>query len=137
MNNKEKGYLGEELAAEYLRSLGYEIIEQNYTVRGGEIDIIAIDDGTLVIVEVKSRTACVDGERPSEALDERKIRFLVRSADRYVFEKRDLCSDMPLRFDCVEVIFNGDGNGKPQIIHSKDFDAWIEIKPGDPYEYYF
>ena len=114
MNNKEKGYLGEALAAEYLRSLGYEIIEQNYTVRGGEIDIIAIDSGTLVIVEVKSRTACIDGERPAEALDKRKIRFLVRSADRYVFEKKELCADMPLRFDCVEVIFNG---GRISRIH--------------------
>ena len=136
MNNKEKGYLGEALAAEYLRSLGYEIIEQNYTVRGGEIDIIAIDSGTLVIVEVKSRTACIDGERPAEALDKRKIRFLVRSADRYVFEKKELCADMPLRFDCIEVIFNGDGNVTPNIIHSKDFDAWIEMRTGDTYEYF-
>ncbi len=136
MNTKEKGYLGEELAAEYLRSLGYEIIEQNYTVRGGEIDIIAIDGDTLVIVEVKSRTVCFDGERPAQAVDGRKIRFLVRSAERYVFEKKELCADMPLRFDCVEIIFNGDGNGKTQIIHSKDFDAWTEIRPGDTHEYF-
>lgn len=49
------GNKGEDYAVKLLKKEHYKIIERNFTVRGGEIDIIASDSGTLVFVEVKMR----------------------------------------------------------------------------------
>ncbi|MGN0690377.1 MAG: YraN family protein, partial [Oscillospiraceae bacterium] len=53
MKNKEIGYAGEKLVAEFLESRGCEILCRNFTIRGGEIDIVAKDGEYLVFVEVK------------------------------------------------------------------------------------
>lgn len=52
--NKSIGNKGEDTAAEYLLSLGYKIIDRNLRLFVGEIDILAEDKGTVVIVEVKT-----------------------------------------------------------------------------------
>lgn len=52
--NKSTGNLGEDKAAEYLASKGYRILERNLRLHLGEIDILAEDKKTLVIVEVKT-----------------------------------------------------------------------------------
>jgi putative endonuclease len=51
------GALGEQLAVEHLSSLGLRIVVRNWRCRYGELDVIAADaDGTVVFVEVKTRT---------------------------------------------------------------------------------
>ena len=57
MHNKRLGRLGEDVAARYLVSRGYEIIARNWTCQAGEADIIARDDDILVFAEVKTRKA--------------------------------------------------------------------------------
>lgn len=52
--NKSTGNLGEDLAAEFLLKLGYKIVERNLRVTFGEIDILAEDKKTIVIIEVKT-----------------------------------------------------------------------------------
>ena len=52
---KIRGDIGENIAAEYLKGLGYEIMERNYRTELGEIDIIAAGEGYLIFVEVKTR----------------------------------------------------------------------------------
>lgn len=55
-NNQELGAKGERQAAAFLVAAGYQIINRNLRLAGGEIDILAHDDaGTIVVVEVKSR----------------------------------------------------------------------------------
>ena len=54
---KDLGIDGENLAAKYLKSLGYNILERNFRHRLGEIDIVAEYEGHLVICEVKSRSS--------------------------------------------------------------------------------
>ncbi len=122
MNTRETGYCGEEAAAEYLRSLGYEIAETNYTIRGGEIDIIALDGNTLVFAEVKTRRF---GEMcAAEAVDSAKIQHIVRSAERYVTEKKQVTDSMQIRFDCIEVYFENVREGiKTKINHIKNIDV--------------
>ena len=116
MTHKEIGYLGEDIAAEHLKKLGYEILERNFTVRGGEIDIIAMDGETLVFVEVKTRHGT---DFPgAEAVDERKCTFLVSAAERYVLEKQELASDMKARFDLVDIVFKDFGS--IEIRHYKE-----------------
>ena len=54
-NNQTAGKLGEDLAADALRNIGYAVLARRYRTRYGEIDIIAKDESTLVFVEVKAR----------------------------------------------------------------------------------
>ena len=54
---KDSGINGENLAAKYLESLGYSILERNFRHRLGEIDIVAEYEGHLVICEAKSRSS--------------------------------------------------------------------------------
>lgn len=61
MNGKEGqlpslGALGEKLASQYLKKDGYSIVERNYRIRNGEIDIIAKNNGELIFVEIKTRS---------------------------------------------------------------------------------
>jgi putative endonuclease len=54
VNRVQKGKQGEETAAEYLEGKGYQILERNYRLKFGEVDIIAIKDGILAFTEVKT-----------------------------------------------------------------------------------
>ncbi len=54
LSTRQKGDIGEDKAAAYLEMAGYTIVQRNYRIRTGEIDIIAIKDDFLVFVEVKS-----------------------------------------------------------------------------------
>ncbi len=116
--NKNLGDFGEETAKSYLTRKGYEIIERNFCVKGGEIDIICIDSGTLVFVEVKTRSSEKFG-LPSEAIDKRKSGHLRCAAERY-FEGHDY--DCDVRFDVVEVYaeLNGDEFSIKGINHITD-----------------
>ncbi|MGD9931709.1 MAG: YraN family protein [Mangrovibacterium sp.] len=100
---KEIGDKGEEIARQHLRSLGYELLETNWHFHHYEIDIIARDGNELVIVEVKSRTGTTF-EHPSEAVSNKKIRYLVEAAEAYIF-KTD--SRLDTRFDVISIIFYG------------------------------
>ena len=71
MNNKIKGAYGEKQAVSYIKKLGYKILEQNFTTKIGEIDIIAQDKSYIVFIEVKNRTSQKFG-RPSEAVNNHK-----------------------------------------------------------------
>lgn len=114
--NKQKGKLGEDLAAKYLKKKGYEIIARNYKNSYGEIDIIAAHSGYLIFVEVKARSSQEFG-RPAEAVNNHKQRKISQVASGYIHVKR--LYDADVRFDIVEVC---DG----QINHIENaFDSYI------------
>ncbi len=84
---QELGCYAEDIAAEYILSLGWKILERNARNHFGELDIIAIDTKTrpeeLVIVEVRGRTiGKIQGALDS--IGARKLRVLVRSSMEYV-----------------------------------------------------
>ncbi len=106
----ELGQKGEELAVEHLRSLGYEILALNWFSHHLEIDIVARDGDELVIVEVKARGSD-SYEHPSEAVSNKKIRFLVNAAEAYILEN-DIRTDT--RFDVISILFSG---GKIKLEH--------------------
>ncbi len=99
------GKRGEDIAATFLQDLGYRIIERNYRVRLGEIDIVADDHGTLVFVEVKSRSGKEFGA-PAEAVTPAKQRQLSRVALEYMANLA--VSDVPARFDVVGIVLRGE-----------------------------
>lgn len=114
MNNKEKGNLGENIAAEYLKNLGYKILERNWRFsRAGEIDIIALDRNTLVFVEVKARRTTSFGH-PFEAIDEKKYNQ-VHSIARAFMAQTDV-KYKACRIDGISVILSN----PPEITHLKN-----------------
>lgn len=89
MKTTAQGKIGEDLACQYLQKQGYKIIERNFRIRGGEIDIIALDGQTLVYIEVKTRTSHVFGSA-IEAVTPWKLKFLVRAAKFYKNARKNL-----------------------------------------------
>lgn len=105
------GKKGEDLAALYLRKRGYHIVEQNFTCKIGEIDIIAEENGYLVFIEVKTRGSLTYGY-PAEAVNWQKQRKLQQLA--YFYQQTHHCFQQPCRFDVVAVILPA-GNQPPVI----------------------
>jgi putative endonuclease len=97
---QQLGLHGESLACEELEKLGYRIIERRYRTRHGEIDIVAEDAGTIVFVEVKTKTDGSYGD-PAEAVTPQKQRQIVSMGEFYA---TCCCSpDTPCRFDVVAI----------------------------------
>jgi putative endonuclease len=66
------GRLGEQLAADHLLRLGWRILDRNWRCPIGELDIVALDDGELVVVEVKTRRSRAFGD-PLEGVTDAKL----------------------------------------------------------------
>ncbi len=98
-HNQYIGKIGEQKASVYLKNHGYEILERNYRIRGGEIDIIAKKEKTVVFAEVKTRTQEAYGA-PAEAVNYYKRENIRKTAQYYIMEKN---LDLPCRFDVLEV----------------------------------
>ena len=99
------GKLGEDKACEYLRKLGFKILERNYRKTYGEIDIIALDKDVLTFIEVKTRTSNLFGS-PLESITPWKLKSLVKTAQYYKMTKPNLPES--LRIDAVSVMLSGD-----------------------------
>lgn len=97
--HNELGKLGEQLAVEFLRCNGYEILETNWVFDKAEIDIIACRENILSIVEVKTRSTDIFG-LPQDFVNQRKIRLLVKAVDAYVVSRN---LDVNVRFDIIGV----------------------------------
>jgi putative endonuclease len=102
--HNEFGKRGEEIAAEFLRSKGYEILELNWRRGKLEIDIVAKNGKQLVIVEVKSRHSTYAGE-PETAVNREKQRALIRAANAYVLIKK---INDEVRFDIISILIRGE-----------------------------
>lgn len=113
MNKRKFGIIGEKMAQKYLKDNKYEIIENNYYTRNGEIDIIASKNNYIIFVEVKTRTNEKYG-RASEAVNKIKKIYMKKSAA--IFLKENNFSRFTIRFDVIEVYMI---NGKCKINHIK------------------
>jgi putative endonuclease len=116
VNTKPSGNYGEELAFKYLQNLGFKILERNYRIRGGEIDIVAKDKDILVFVEVKARWSHEYGI-PAESITPWKIRALLKTAAFYCVKIS--WRDNPYRLDLVSIDFAEDrSNPKIELIQN-------------------
>lgn len=102
-NKRQTGNLGENAVCAYLERQGAAILCRNFTVRGGEIDIIAQQGEYLLFVEVKTRKpgALVSG---AAAVDAKKQRCIIRAAQQYLLKNP---VDLQPRFDVAEVEYSG------------------------------
>lgn len=120
MKAKTLGYSGEALAAHHLESKGYSIVENNFTIRGGEIDLIAREGNTLVFVEVKTRTKDTFGHG-DESMNRLKKARLSRTVHRYLYTKiRD--PDPDYRVDLIEIELHPETKKLERINHFKDIE---------------
>lgn len=110
-NNRRLGSCYEQRAAEFLQKKGYEIVERNYRIRQGEIDLIARDGERLVFVEVKYRRNLKKGY-PQEAVDKRKQRIIRQVAAHYLY-CQGCGGEVPCRFDVVAFL-------EDQVCHIPD-----------------
>lgn len=115
---RKAGNIGEDAVCGFLVRHGYEIIKRNFTVRGGEIDIIAEKADTIAFVEVKTRTV---GSMTSaeEAVDLRKQRLIIRTAKAYL---QNVAQPLQCRFDVATVETEG-GKVKKLRYYVNAFDA--------------
>ncbi|GAB6137673.1 YraN family protein [Halanaerobaculum tunisiense] len=106
MDNRQKGTRGEKLAKDFLQQQGYQIKEQNFWSRYGEIDLIAQEDNYLVFVEVKWTTENPE-VRPEEQISYQKQRHLTKVANYYLMLHN---IESNCRFDVVAISQLGQGN---------------------------
>lgn len=116
LRNADLGRRGEAAAADFLRGLGYKILEQTVRKKAGELDLVALDGRTVVFVEVKTRRS--DGRgTPALAVDAEKRARLTRAALAYL--KRHRLLEQATRFDVVAVVWPK-ADGEPQITHFRN-----------------
>lgn len=73
----EVGRYGEDVVARQLAEQGWEVLARNWRCADGELDIIAVERGTLVAVEVKTRRSTAYGS-PQEAVTWHKLNRIRR-----------------------------------------------------------
>ncbi len=99
MNKSAVGKEREEEARAYLRSRGVRILDVNYRIRTGEIDVIGLDEEDLVFFEVKYRKSAEKG-MAAEAVDVHKQYRICRVSDHYVLV-HDVSPERQIRYDVV------------------------------------
>lgn len=112
MHSKEIGEQAEKDAVALLKKNGYKILQKNYRVPFGEVDIIAKDKNILVFVEVKMRNNAGFG-LPQEFVDKKKRKKIIAAAISYI--KLNNIKNTDFRFDVVAL---GNALEKPEIIKS-------------------
>ena len=91
-----RGREAEERAAHHLEGRGLRVVERNFRIRGGEIDLICRAGSTLVFVEVRLRSRG-DFGGAAASITAGKRRRIVLAAQHYLAGK----ADCDCRFDCV------------------------------------
>ncbi len=107
MNPKDLlGRQGEQMAADYLRNAGLDILQRNWRCSLGEIDIVAAEAGALVICEVKTRSDVRFGT-PLEAITRQKAWRLRRLAALWLVTQHVMYDE--IRIDVVGVLRTAPG----------------------------
>lgn len=101
-NHNKLGVKGEQIALDYLRKKGHQIIEANWRAHKYEIDIISIDKDEVVFVEVKTRKTNFFGN-PEEAVTLKKQEHLINGADFYINQNE---IDLESRFDVIAIVLD-------------------------------
>jgi putative endonuclease len=108
------GEAGEDLACDYLRARGYQILERNFRCRSGEVDIVAREGSATVFVEVKDRRGGSHGEGFEAVTFGKRLR-LIRAARLYAASKG--VSEQPIRFYVVSI---DRADGRSRVRHDQD-----------------
>ena len=108
---KKTGQSGEDKAASFLGENGYTIVERNWRTTGGEIDIIATKEETIVFVEVKTLPNATT-DMLQTVLNEQKQKRIIKTSKRFLLNHREYSKNL-IRFDVIIL----DMPGLPQVYH--------------------
>jgi putative endonuclease len=111
----EVGRNGEDAAAAWYEAAGYEVLDRNWRVREGELDLIARLASTIVFCEVKTRRSDAFGS-PAEAVTANKQRRIRGLAAQWLAERRTRAE--VLRFDVADVRPDGRGSWIVDVIEA-------------------
>jgi putative endonuclease len=106
LSRKMLGTIGENLAFNHLQEMNWRMLERNWRCRTGEIDIIAMDGETLVIIEVRTRSSTSFGtpQESIHALKQNKVRETAQ-----VYANRYKLLHLQQRFDVVSIVTDKEG----------------------------
>lgn len=120
MSSKQLGILGEQIAEDYLKNKGYQILDKNYSFRisgnpqKGEIDIVAKKSDIISFIEVKTLRGRVALINPEEKVDFGKQRKLVKTAESWLMKKK-IPLNIKWQIDVIAIELNS--NKKAKINH--------------------
>lgn len=117
INKRKLGADKEQVAVDYLKGIGYDILETNFRTRYEEIDIVARDGKTLVFVEVKYRKNDSFGS-PLEAVNYYKQRRISMGAVSYLSMNNMSVDNTAIRFDAVGIC-------RDEITHIKNAFSYV------------
>src|SRR5262245_1464886 len=101
MDRAQIGKSAEDVAAEFLRSQGLELLQRNYRGRSGELDLIARSGEVLIIAEVRTRSTESFGGAAA-SVDGWKQHKIIRAATQLLQQHKSL-AQLRVRFDVVVV----------------------------------
>lgn len=107
------GKRGEDLAVDYLKAHGYEVVARNYRYQRGEVDIICRADDLLIFVEVKLRSSKSFG-LPEDFVSENQQQKITSAAEQFMLVQ-EWSGDV--RFDILAILQR---KGQSDIVHFKD-----------------
>ncbi len=109
MKRKNLGNLGENLALKHLKNNGYQILQRNFRSKFGEIDLIALEGGDLVFIEVKTRWSHSFGS-PEESITPCKVKKIIRASEYFQLLHPEL--PQSLRLDAVVIDLDSQGKSE-------------------------
>ena len=113
-SHNDLGRRGEDIAREYLENKGYDILRMNWKYGRAEIDVIANQEGTLIFVEVKTRSS-IDFGQPEDFVDWKKEKQLEFASLAFIEEQNH---NGEIRFDVIAITF--ESKNTYQINHIED-----------------
>jgi len=115
------GWFGQQIAKQFLKSKGWEVLAENYYVKGGEIDLAIRRDNIVRLIEVKTRTTTGYGQ-PQEAINFVKVARLTIAAQKFMFAKGWL-GKVPFQIDGLAV-FIDKPRGKVYVRHFENISGF-------------
>ena len=114
-----RGQRGESAACDHLLRAGYTLLAQNWRCSTGELDLVMQQGETVVVVEVRTRSAGTD--RAFESITPAKRTKLIRTLHAFLSEHG--WDDVPCRVDIIAVRFDStDEHGS--LVHAQDVLNW-------------
>jgi putative endonuclease len=102
--HNDLGKQGENIACEHLINNGYFILDRSWTYQKAELDIVALKENTLIVIEVKTRHSYHHAD-PDDTVSNKKLLQIYNATDQYMEVKK---IPWEVRYDLITIIFHGD-----------------------------
>jgi putative endonuclease len=123
---KEKGNFAETYVANYLEKQNFQILSRNFTIKGGEIDIIAQKKDLIIFVEVRSWSRIFWQEgTPLQTISKAKMKRIIKTAKYFILKNNINIDNFFIRFDVAGIIGKKDEQTLEYFEGAFDSEAWF------------